>query len=85
MPSSQFTIADIMDILITKAGLPRDAATEDPSATFDAMGLDSLAYLQLQAEISDRYGFELPDMSTEDTLGEIIAAINDGLREDVHR
>ena len=80
MPTPQFTIGDIMEILVTKAGLPRDAVTTDLSATFADIDLDSLAFLQLQAEIADRYGLELDDGHPHETFGEILVLINGALR-----
>ncbi|RAY13064.1 acyl carrier protein [Actinomadura craniellae] len=78
MPA-QFTISDLMEILVRKAGLPREAVTDDPDATLDDIGLDSLAFLQLQAEINSRYGFELDDERPHETFGEILALIREGL------
>jgi minimal PKS acyl carrier protein len=79
MQPAHFTIEDLMDILVSKAGLPRSATTTDPSATFADIYLDSLAYLQLGAEIADRFGFELDDERPHETFGEILELINDGL------
>ena len=61
MQPTHFTMEDLMDVLVSKAGLPRDATTTDPAATFADIDLDSLAYLQLGAEIAGRFGFELDD------------------------
>jgi acyl carrier protein len=61
MQTQTFSIDDLMTLLVTKADLPPEARTDDPAATIDDLGLDSLAFLQLQAELQDRYGFELPD------------------------
>jgi acyl carrier protein len=80
MPTQTFSIDDLMTLLVTKAGLPAQARTDDPGATFDDLGLDSLAFLQLQGELQDRYGFELPDDRPGSyTLGEIAAYVSDRL------
>jgi acyl carrier protein len=72
-----FAIDDLMDILVSKAGLPRSGRTADPQQRFADVGLDSLAFLQLQTELSDRYGFEMPDdRAQEYTFGEIVAFVN---------
>ncbi len=77
MPTQTFSIDDLMTLLVTKAGLPPEARTGDPGATFDDLGLDSLAFLQLQAELQDRYGFELPgDRPGDYTFGEITTYVS---------
>lgn len=81
MTVPSFTMVDLMEILITKAGLPRDAVTDDKGGTLADLGLDSLALLQLSAEIADRYGVEIDDERPEATLGELLAFINKGLSE----
>lgn len=72
MSSANFTQQDLMDLLTTTGGLSPAAYTADPSATFDSIGLDSLAYLSLQTEIANRYGLELPDSPYGITLGTIV-------------
>jgi len=79
-----FTIADLMTLLVAKAGLPSSDRTDDPDKTFADVGLDSLAFLQLQSELTERYGFELPDDRAQAyTFGEIVADVNARLEERV--
>jgi minimal PKS acyl carrier protein len=76
----KFTIEDLMQLLVVKAGLPSQARTDNPLRTFGDLGLDSLAFLQLQAELQDLYGLELPDENPLSyTVGEIVAAVNERL------
>jgi minimal PKS acyl carrier protein len=76
-----FTIDDVMTLLIAKAGLPGSERTDDPHKTLADVGLDSLAFLQLQAELKASYGFELPaDRPQSYTFGEIVADVNERLR-----
>jgi len=78
----RFTIDDLMQLLVTKVGLPSEARTDDPGQTFGDLGLDSLAFLQLQSELQTHYGFELPDdRPLEYTLGEITAAVAERLAQ----
>ena len=79
MQPTHLTMADLMEILVSKAGLPRSAMTANPDATFADVDLDSLAYLQLGKEVAARFGFELDDSQPHETFGEILALINDGL------
>ncbi|WP_235002441.1 acyl carrier protein [Actinacidiphila paucisporea] len=70
-----------MEILVVKAGLPRSAVTADPSATLSDVDLDSLAQLQVKAEIEDRYGIELDDEHANATFGELVTLVNEELSE----
>nr|ASV46788.1 hypothetical protein [uncultured bacterium] len=80
MPTQTFSHDELMTVLVTKVGLPPQARTADPDATFADVGLDSLAFLQLQAELQDRYGFELPDdRAGAYTFGEITGYVSDRL------
>jgi acyl carrier protein len=80
MSHQSFTLEDLMTLLVAKVGLPPQAATDDPTATFDDVGLDSLAFLQLQVEIQDRYGCELPDDRPRTcTFGEITRYVEEHL------
>ena len=76
MPDPSFTLADLMNLLTEKAGLPESAHTTDPEVRFADIGLDSLAFLSMQTELHDRYGTEMPDDSPgRYTLGEIVATV----------
>ena len=77
MPDTPFTLSDLMTLLSEKAGLPPTAHTTDPDARFTDIGLDSLAFLNLQTELQDRFGTEMPDDSPDRyTLGEIVDTVN---------
>jgi acyl carrier protein len=83
MSTQTFSLDELMTMLVTKAGLPSQERTADPHATFADVGLDSLAFLQLQAELQDRYGFELPDdRAGAYTFGEITGYVSDRLGRD---
>jgi acyl carrier protein len=80
----KFTIDDLMTLLVAKAGLPAQARTDNPQWTFADIGLDSLAFLQLQAEIQSRYGVELPTEQPQAyTFGQIVSHVNESLGERV--
>ena len=83
MPTQTFSHDELMTLLVTKVGLPPQARTADPDATFADVGLDSLAFLRLQAELEDRYGFELPgEQACAYTFGEITSYVSDRLGRD---
>jgi acyl carrier protein len=78
MPSEKFSIDDLMSLLVAKVGLPPQARTDNPHSTFADVGLDSLAFLQLQAELQSLYGVQLPtDRPQTFTFGEIIDVVNE--------
>ncbi|HEX5727877.1 acyl carrier protein [Microbacterium sp.] len=75
-----FTISDLMTLLTRKAGLPIASQTDDPSARFSDVGLDSLAFLEMQTELAAVYGIEMPDDRTEHyTFGEIVDVVQSQL------
>ena len=50
-----------MDLLCKKVGLPAARRTDVVDTYFIDLGLDSLAFLQLQAELERSYGVQMPD------------------------
>ncbi|HKS49982.1 MAG TPA: acyl carrier protein [Amycolatopsis sp.] len=82
MSTQPFRLEDLMDILEHKAGLPMPDRTSDANLTFTDIGLDSLAFLAVQATLETRYGFELPDEGLQHRpFTDIIAAVNARLQE----
>lgn len=80
MPNQKFSIDDLMALLVAKAGLPAQARTDNPQWTFADIGLDSLAFLQLQSELHNRYGVQLPtERPLTFTFGEIVSHVNETL------
>jgi acyl carrier protein len=79
----QFTYDDLRDILIKRVGLPADGVASDPSASFESMGLDSLAFVEIQLALQQQYGFAIPDEDAHQigTIGEAIDYTNRRLRE----
>jgi minimal PKS acyl carrier protein len=77
MTGTDFQTSTLMDLLVRKVGLPRTMCTDDPNVTLAELGLDSLAVIQLQAEISAEYGVELDDAPGHQvTTGAVVAAVN---------
>ncbi len=83
MATQQFTFSDLKDILVNRVGLPEADVLEDPQATFDDMGLDSLAFVEIQLEMEQRYGFRIPDEDAQKitTVGDAISYTNQRLQE----
>ena len=83
MAQQQFTFNDLKDILVKRIGLPEDQVVDDPNATFDAMGLDSLAFVEIQLAMQQKYGFVIPDEDAHHihTVGQAIDYTNRRLQE----
>ena len=78
-----FTFNDLKDILVKRIRLPESQIKNDPALSFDAMGLDSLALVELQLEVQQRYGFTIPDADVREitTIGQAIAYTNRRLQK----
>lgn len=81
MPQQHFTFDDLRDVLINRIGLAAEKISDDPNATFDSMGLDSLAFVELQLAMRQQYGIEIndEDASKITTVGGAIAYTNERL------
>jgi len=78
-----FTFDDLKRILVDLVGLPEDDVTNDPEAKFEDMGLDSLAFVEIQLAMQQEYGFEIPDEDAQEiiTVGQSIEYVNRKLAE----
>ena len=83
MTVQEFTFADVKNILVNRIGLPEEAVIDDPGLSFDELGLDSLAFVEIQLAMQQEYGFTIPDEDAEQitTVGEAIDYTNRRLRE----
>jgi acyl carrier protein len=79
----QFTFNDLKRILVDRVGLAETDVVDDPQARFEDMGLDSLAFVEIQLAMQQEYGFEIPDEDAVDieTVGEAIDYTNRRLAE----
>ena len=83
MSVQEFTFEDLRNILVNRVGLPENAVVEDPSASFEDMGLYSLAFVEIQLAIQQDFGFTIPDEDAQEitTVGEAIEYSNRRLKE----
>ncbi|MGI5151071.1 SRPBCC family protein [Plantactinospora sp. CA-294935] len=65
------TAAEITAILVQHCGLDADAAAAAPSASLEELGMDSLALLELQAVVADRYRVQLPEEAGRLSIAEV--------------
>jgi len=82
MPQT-FTFDDLKTILVDRIGVPEDDIKEDPGTTFEDMGLDSLALVDVQLAVQQDYDFAIPDEDAEKigTVGDAIEYVNGRLAE----
>ncbi len=83
MSVQEFTFADAKNILVNRIGLPEEAVVDDPNISFEELGLDSLAFVEIQLAMQQEYGFTIPDEDAAQilTLGEAIDYVNRRLQE----
>jgi acyl carrier protein len=83
MAAQTFTFDDVKRILVERVGMNEDDVVDDPAATFESMGLDSLAFVEIQLAMQQEYGLTIPDEDAESitTLGEAIDYVNRRLEE----
>ena len=83
MATEAFTFDDVKRILVERVGMNEDDVVDDPNATFESMGLDSLAFVEIQLAMQQEYGFTIPDEDAEriTTVGEAIDYVNQRLAE----
>ena len=82
--NGQFTFDDLKRILVDRVGLNEADVVDDPDASFEDMGLDSLAFVEVQLAMQQEYGFQIPDEDAEHitTIGEAIDYTNKRLSEE---
>jgi acyl carrier protein len=83
MAEQVFTFEDLKDILIKRLRMPEAQIKNDRALSFDALGLDSLALVELQLEVQQRYGFTIPDEDVRHilTIGQAIDYTNGRLQQ----
>jgi acyl carrier protein len=81
--AQEFTFDDVKRILVERVGVPEENVVNDPDASFEDMGLDSLAFVEIQLAIQQEYGFSIPDEDAEKltTVGQGIEYVNQRLAE----
>ena len=79
----QFTFEDLKRILVERVGLPEESVVNEPDASFEDMGLDSLAFVEIQLAMQQEYGFTIEDEDAAEitTVGQAIEYTNRRLAE----
>ena len=82
MPET-FTFDDLKRILVDRVGMDESDVVNDPDASFEQMGLDSLAFVEIQLAMEQEYGFTIPDEDAQQiaTVGQAIDYTNQRIAE----
>jgi acyl carrier protein len=80
---AQFTFDDLKRILVDRVGLDEEDVKDDPDMTFDDLGLDSLAFVEIQLAMEQDYGITVADEDADQihTIGDAIDYTNRRLGE----
>ncbi|WP_326558894.1 SRPBCC family protein [Micromonospora sp. NBC_01796] len=70
------TAEDITSILVRNCGLNADSAAAAPTASLEELGMDSLALLELQAVVNDRYQVQIPEEVKHLSIAEIAELVD---------
>jgi acyl carrier protein len=68
MPDASFTHDDLRLILVERVGLDDVDVPDDPDVAFADIGLDSLAIVEVQLAVQQRFGFTVPDEDAQSML-----------------
>lgn len=67
---------DLLDVLAAHTGVSHDAFTGQENVALENLGVDSLATLELQAVLLERFGVEIPDEAATMSLDELVRFVN---------
>ena len=78
MSDIPFTHDDLKAILVGRIGLAEADVPGDPDAAFADLGLDSLAVVEIQLALQQRFSFDIPDQDAHliTTLREAVDYVN---------
>jgi acyl carrier protein len=82
--SRQVGLEDLKRILVDRVGLPEEDIPDDLTTTFDELGLDSLAFMEISLAVEQEYGLQVDEEDAERilTLGEALDYVNSRLAEE---
>jgi minimal PKS acyl carrier protein len=78
-----FTFRDLKDILVNRVGLAERDVPTDVNARIEDMGIDSLAFIEIQLALEQKYGFRVADAESAGihTLQDAVDFTNRKLQE----
>lgn len=83
MADETFGFGDLKEILTDRIGLEEADIPDDEATTFESCGLDSLAIMEVQLEVEQRYGFQVSeeDAASISTFGDAVSYVQRRLSE----
>lgn len=77
-------LEDLKRVLVDRVGLPAEDIPDDLTTTFDELGLDSLAFMEIALAVEQEYGVKVDEEDAESilTLGEALDYVNSRLAEE---
>lgn len=78
-----FAFEDLKRILTDRIGVPEEYVSSDPATRLDELGLDSLAFVEVQLAMQQEYGVLVEEEEVEQitTVGEAVAYVNTRLAQ----
>ena len=78
----EYTFADAKDMLVNRIGVAEESVVS-PDQTFEDLGLDSLAFVEIQLAIQQEYDFTIPDEDAAQitSIGDGVEYVNRRLQE----
>jgi acyl carrier protein len=82
--AKQVGFEDLKRILVERVGLPPGDIPDDLTTTFDELGLDSLAFMEIALAVEQEYGLQVDEEDAEKilTLGQALDYVNSRLAEE---
>jgi acyl carrier protein len=72
---------EIQELLVASAGVSPQVFEGSDGDTLQELGLESLAVMELQAVVEQRYGVRIPDDALELSVAEIVTYIETHIEE----
>lgn len=72
---------EIERILVQSAGVTEETLRAGHDHTLEELGLDSLAVLEVQSVLKDRYGVHIPEESLELSVAQLVEFVGEQLTE----
>lgn len=72
---------EIEHVLVQSAGVSEENLRAGHDHTLEELGMDSLAVMEVQAVLKDRYGVHIPEESLELSVAQLVEFVEEQLKE----
>ena len=82
--SKKVGLEDLKRILVERVGLPADDIPDELTTTFEELGLDSLAFMEIALAVEQEYGLQVDEEDADRilTFGDALDYVNSRLAEE---